>query len=238
MSEEDAFLKSICDAPDDDTPRLVFADWLQERGNPFDTAWASLIRVQVGLASAPPGEERDALKARERMIATPFFHGQWVKRVSLPARANFWWGTWERGFPCELTGPFAYILAARNLFADRIPFRSLEIGVRTLTEFRRVLAWRELRRLTTYSVYSEVWDLEIGDAHAAALASCASLAGLVALRLRFMSITDRGAADLLDSIHLRGVRELALTWSDRPGGALSRSVRKRLTDRFGPHCLR
>lgn len=237
MSEEDALLKSICDAPDEDTPRLVFADWLQERGKPFDTAWASLIRVQVGLATAPPGEERDALKARERMIATPFFHGQWVKRMSLPARANFWWGTWDRGFPSELTGPFADILTSRDLYADRIPFRTLDVGVRTLTEFRRLLKWRELRRLTTLSVHSEVWDLEIGDAHAAAVANCESLAGLVALRLRFMSITDRGATDLLDSIHLRGVRDLSLTWSGNPGGTLSRVVRKRLRDRFGPHCL-
>lgn len=238
MSDEDAFLKSICDAPDDDTPRLAFADWLQERGNPFDIVWASLIRVQVAASSAPPGEERDALKARERMLATPFFHGQWPKRMSLPARPNFWWGPWERGFPCELTGPFYAVSAVRGVVADRIPYRSLEIGIRTLTEFRRMLKWRELRRVTTLSVYSEWRHVEIGDAYAAELAGCASLAGLVALRLRFMTITDRGATDLLDSIHLRGVRELALTWTDSPGGTLSRGVRKRLRDRFGPHCLR
>ena len=28
----DAFLRAILDAPDDDTPRLVYADWLEERG--------------------------------------------------------------------------------------------------------------------------------------------------------------------------------------------------------------
>ena len=30
--EESAFLAAIADAPDDDTPRLVYADWLEERG--------------------------------------------------------------------------------------------------------------------------------------------------------------------------------------------------------------
>ncbi|HEY7425416.1 MAG TPA: TIGR02996 domain-containing protein [Gemmataceae bacterium] len=37
-----AFLRSIIEAPDDDGPRLVFADWLEERGDPR----ASFIRLQ------------------------------------------------------------------------------------------------------------------------------------------------------------------------------------------------
>ena len=32
MNERDALLKAVCDNPDDDTPRLVFADWLDEHG--------------------------------------------------------------------------------------------------------------------------------------------------------------------------------------------------------------
>jgi hypothetical protein len=27
MNERDAFIRVICERPDDDTPRLVFADW-------------------------------------------------------------------------------------------------------------------------------------------------------------------------------------------------------------------
>lgn len=34
MNEEAAFLKAIADSPDDPTPRLVFADWLQDRDDP------------------------------------------------------------------------------------------------------------------------------------------------------------------------------------------------------------
>lgn len=30
--EREAFLNAICDAPADDLPRLVFADWLDARG--------------------------------------------------------------------------------------------------------------------------------------------------------------------------------------------------------------
>jgi uncharacterized protein (TIGR02996 family) len=39
---ETPFLRAIAD-PDDNLPRLVFADWLDERGEP----WGGLIREQV-----------------------------------------------------------------------------------------------------------------------------------------------------------------------------------------------
>jgi uncharacterized protein (TIGR02996 family) len=34
MSDEEAFLAAIRDAPEDETPRLVYADWLKERADP------------------------------------------------------------------------------------------------------------------------------------------------------------------------------------------------------------
>jgi len=46
MSDRDALMRTICDHPDDDVPRLVFADWLEENG---DADHAALIRTQIGL---------------------------------------------------------------------------------------------------------------------------------------------------------------------------------------------
>jgi uncharacterized protein (TIGR02996 family) len=43
MLDREPFLKAIFAAPEDDLPRLVFADFLDERG---DHAWAELIRLQ------------------------------------------------------------------------------------------------------------------------------------------------------------------------------------------------
>jgi uncharacterized protein (TIGR02996 family) len=34
MTEEDTFIRTICDSPGDDTHRLVYADWLDERDDP------------------------------------------------------------------------------------------------------------------------------------------------------------------------------------------------------------
>jgi uncharacterized protein (TIGR02996 family) len=41
-----AFLRDIKDHPDDDTPRLVLADWLEEHGDPR----GEFVRVQCQLA--------------------------------------------------------------------------------------------------------------------------------------------------------------------------------------------
>src|SRR5947209_6043535 len=63
MSESDPFLAAILGAPDDDLPRLIYADWLDERGDP---ARAEFILLQVELARLPIREplRRRYLKPR------------------------------------------------------------------------------------------------------------------------------------------------------------------------------
>jgi uncharacterized protein (TIGR02996 family) len=46
-----AFLQAIKEEPEDDTPRLILADWLEERGDPR----GELLRLQVTLARLIPG---------------------------------------------------------------------------------------------------------------------------------------------------------------------------------------
>ena len=50
MSDREALYDAILAHPDDDTPRLVFADWLQENGN---ERYATFIRKQIELARVP-----------------------------------------------------------------------------------------------------------------------------------------------------------------------------------------
>lgn len=54
MTDGDALLAAVIASPDEDTPRLVYADWLEENGR---AAWAEFIRVQVALARAEADEE-------------------------------------------------------------------------------------------------------------------------------------------------------------------------------------
>ena len=47
MTEREALLHAIRLEPDEDTPRLVYADWLDEHGDEADRAHAEQIRVQI-----------------------------------------------------------------------------------------------------------------------------------------------------------------------------------------------
>jgi uncharacterized protein (TIGR02996 family) len=66
MNEREALLRAVCENPDDDTPRLVFADWLQEYG---DEARAEFIRLQIQLARGTfRWSEKVRLDRREREL--------------------------------------------------------------------------------------------------------------------------------------------------------------------------
>jgi uncharacterized protein (TIGR02996 family) len=65
MTPDEAFIEAIRDAPDDDTPRLIYADWLEEHGDPH----GEFIRVQCALAKLCLGDpRRGALARREREL--------------------------------------------------------------------------------------------------------------------------------------------------------------------------
>jgi uncharacterized protein (TIGR02996 family) len=77
MTERDALHAAVCATPDDDTPRLVFADWLQEHG---EEERAEFIRVQIEAARLPVGKKRAAqfLRAHELLAA---HEKQWAKPI-------------------------------------------------------------------------------------------------------------------------------------------------------------
>src|SRR5262245_3628070 len=65
-NDEEALLQAIRDDPEDDAPRLVYADWLEEHRQPER---AEFIRVQCELAGCPaePGRLRE-LQERESAL--------------------------------------------------------------------------------------------------------------------------------------------------------------------------
>jgi uncharacterized protein (TIGR02996 family) len=63
MSDRDALLRAILAAPGDDTPRLVYADWLTERG---EESRAEFIRVQCEVARLAPVPTVGARPTAER----------------------------------------------------------------------------------------------------------------------------------------------------------------------------
>ena len=62
----DAFLQDIRENSEDDAPRLVFADWLDDNGDPQR---AEFIRVQCALARMSDDDpRRDEFGAREEEL--------------------------------------------------------------------------------------------------------------------------------------------------------------------------
>ena len=65
LTQDEAFLQAILEQPDDDTPRLIYADWLEEQGDPR----GEFIRIQCALAGLPPDDaRRPELGAREAAL--------------------------------------------------------------------------------------------------------------------------------------------------------------------------
>jgi uncharacterized protein (TIGR02996 family) len=87
-----ALLRAVCAEPDDDTPRLVAADWLEEQGDPDR---AALIRLQIELArlkAAGLGEtpEAEALRRKEQAyLEPPSHHGPLWAAQECPELVRF-----------------------------------------------------------------------------------------------------------------------------------------------------
>lgn len=104
MLDREPFLRAIFAASDDDLPRLVFADYLEENG---DAAWAELIRVQCELARLPVGDPRwSTLKSRE--------WGAWQQYAVAQL------GDFANEFMCLRVGPVQFVRGFRPDPAIRI----------------------------------------------------------------------------------------------------------------------
>jgi uncharacterized protein (TIGR02996 family) len=125
MSDRDALLAAICAQPDEDTTRLVFADWCDENDEPDRAAF---IRTQVELARTPPWEpfavrcrwrEPDALLGKRFAAELPRVDGFHIAWSATPFRRGFGWALLVRSvsewracveplFECEPIGRVAF----------------------------------------------------------------------------------------------------------------------------------
>jgi uncharacterized protein (TIGR02996 family) len=69
MSLDEVFWQDILDHPNDDVPRLVYADWLEEQANPEAAARGGFMHAQCLLARLPAEDpNRAALEKRARAL--------------------------------------------------------------------------------------------------------------------------------------------------------------------------
>jgi uncharacterized protein (TIGR02996 family) len=90
MSRDEVFLEAVTAAPDDDTPRLGYAEWLARRDDPR----GEFIRIQIDLERLPPDDPGwETLKRREQEILDKYAW-EWAE----PLRHLITEWTYRRGF--------------------------------------------------------------------------------------------------------------------------------------------
>jgi uncharacterized protein (TIGR02996 family) len=219
MREDEAFLRAVIDAPDDDTPRLIYADWLEERGDPR----AEFIRIQCALANLPARDpDKAALRIRARLCVRSrelraAHEDEWLRPLSLLSRElRFGWTCgFHRGFVEHIRlynsenqrNTFPRLTGSQfgDLF-QLAPIRELRC-VLTLTSLETLLDLPQTARLRSLNLSGS----DLGDEGARLLASSTFLAGLHALTLKDCRIESAGADALLVSQNLPNLKSLDLT---------------------------
>jgi uncharacterized protein (TIGR02996 family) len=213
---EPAFLEDILDHPDDDTPRLVYADWLEDRGERDDEARAEFIRVQCH--QARPARENEALRPWLRLRNVQLlreFESRWLPGGWRSPDQ----GRWRRGFFEVQTRLWPFLTSGESWFHYRAVLEAQvkirdtgDGGVLTIDEdlVRFLGATPLLARVTHLSVRGRPHPTVLyrGDDIARALAGSPHSRRLRHLELSCLS--DAGARALIDSPHLSALQEVAM----------------------------
>ena len=230
MSDNTArgFLEFILAHPDDDAPRLVFADWLEEQG---DSDRAEFIRIQIERARLPEWDARQVrLRLRERDLIE--LHGQKWKG-ELPSIEGITWEDFRRGFVA--TASFATFTILREKASAcwaATPIEAMSIrwprrdeasetitpiaGLRELSITDRLVDRDDVDRLADLPLLSTLRAMNIrhcnlgGDGFRRLVAS-PHLGNLTALRVPGNSIGNRSIRALSDAVSLNSLAELDLS---------------------------
>jgi uncharacterized protein (TIGR02996 family) len=92
MNDHDALLHAIAEHPEEDTPRLMYADWLEENGQPER---ADFVRNQVGLGQIGIDDPARRPLVQKNVRYLMNFVPQW--KVELPQIPGVEWGDFNRG---------------------------------------------------------------------------------------------------------------------------------------------
>lgn len=203
-SDGDGLRAAVCASPDDDTLRLIYADWLQENDQPDRAAF---VRAQVAAARAEPfgPEHRAHLRAARELQDA---HPEWGQDVKTKYRAIG--GKFVRGFVEHVHVNAAdFPRHAAALFAAE-PVRSVQLtrfastaGVVSLAPFFQV---SELDRVT----HLNLTCLQLSPDEFELLAGAPELVNLTDLCLRQNAVHPAWLEELLAGLAMPSLAGLDL----------------------------
>jgi uncharacterized protein (TIGR02996 family) len=213
MTHAEAFLRDILAHPDDDAPRLIFADWLEEQGDANSVARAEFIRVQCALSARHVLQQRRVeLERREQQILA-----EWGEEWGRPIlRLNMETWKFHRGFIDEVAVDAHTFLAHANRLFRRAPIQHLHLVPGASIPMAALVDNAQLRRLRSLAL---CWNgLESRDMHILVVSQ--HLTNLTALDLSHNRIGDSGIRALAESRVLRRLERLSLRGNDIGAGGL------------------
>jgi uncharacterized protein (TIGR02996 family) len=215
VDERRALMAAIIANPDEDTPRLALADWLDEHGDAHDRARAEFIRCQITAARGGP----DAKKAEKRASALRSKHYRhWLGPIVRLPQMYLKRHPFSRGIYGNWSAAHADFLTKAYQAAVCAQFPLL--GVECLMLYdrtKRVEAFAQSPALAW--VASLIWYYaQLGDSGLRALAQSPHLGRLARLVLDRPQCTNAGLQALAESKGFANLRALAI----RCGGGRDR----------------
>ncbi len=194
--DEDGLIRAIIDAPDDDLPRLVYADWLEEHGQP---ARAELLRLQLGLL-----EQRSSTREQELVRAI-------VARCPAAMREQMERCQAQRGL---LRATVSMRTFQSRAFQEQAPGWMHEARIHGLDLDGTTKHWT---KVANSPVLAAIHELELrgnsmADSGLAVLLGSPHLAGLHTLRISRNSLR-RGLEALASASTLPRLRKLELPYN-------------------------
>jgi uncharacterized protein (TIGR02996 family) len=219
MSDPTGLLRAILENADDDTPRLVYADWQEEYGDPDR---AEFIRAQCELAKPPARGTRTRRRELERRVKVLWKqHGaDWAKQPGGGSEKLDWW---ERGFCAHHHAKdVAALMSELPRRLAKAPIQHAHVWSTRRTDVAPLVAWPLLARLRSLelfaaNLYRDERIALIGDADVEARVRCPHLTRLEGLNLTQHNIGPEGLRALTHAPTLPALRDLAMygnRWSD------------------------
>jgi uncharacterized protein (TIGR02996 family) len=199
VAHPERFLEDVQEHPQDDAPRLRFAEWLDEHG---DHPLAEFIRVQCRLARLPVNHLGFLeLEQREQQLLAEH-EREWVGDLADMAD---WW-TFRRGFVEEVSTTVDKFLANACPLFHRAPIHEVHL-IEARDRIESLAASPFLQRISHLDLSNNL----VRDQGAKWLANSPHLAHTRGINLSSAGIGDAGIKALAASPHLGELRELYLS---------------------------
>lgn len=208
MDVESGLLAGIAAHPHDDTPRLVYADWLEENGQPLR---AEFIRVQCAvkhLEELPAAQQRPHVHLWRRNQELLDHHRRDLLGP-LGDDLSYFDAVFDRGFLAELTITADLFLKHAAAVRAFKPLPRIRIHQVCEEEFRPLLSCAELALVETLNVAPHIAESDrIGESGAGAIAQCPRLNRLEVLEMEGCDIHDEGLLAIAHTQKLPSLIEL------------------------------